>query len=119
MRALSNADRVRLPQRSPSGRVSFSDTGHDGHSPADQQLLAVLGRDGRIGHRALGQELGVSEHTAARRLRRLLADGNAVLCCDFAHRMAGQTASVIYRARVPHAACGEIGAALAASNRRG
>ncbi len=119
MRALSNAGRVRLPPRSPSGRVSFSDTGHDRHSPADQQLLAVLGRDGRIGHRALGQELGVSEHTAARRLRLLLADGNAVLCCDFAHWMAGLTASVIYRARVPHAACGEIGAALAASNRRG
>ncbi|KAB2591876.1 AsnC family protein [Streptomyces arboris] len=116
MRALSNADRVRLPQRSPSGRVSFSDTGHDRHSQADQQLLAVLGRDGRIGHRALGQLLGVSEHTAA---RRPLADGNAVLRCDFAHRMAGLTASVIYRARVLHAACGEIGAALAASNRCG
>ncbi|MFJ8844951.1 AsnC family protein [Streptomyces cyaneofuscatus] len=84
MRALSNADRVRLPQRSPSGRVSSSDTGHDRPSQADQQLLAVLGRDGRIGHRALGQDLGVSEHTAARRLRRLLADGNAVLCCDLA-----------------------------------
>ncbi|MZD04870.1 AsnC family transcriptional regulator [Streptomyces sp. SID5785] len=113
MRALSNADRVRLPLRSPSGRVSFSDTGHSGYSRADQELLAVLGRDGRIGHRALGQELGVSEHTAARRLRRMLADGSAVLRCDFAHRMAGLTASVLYRARVPHAACGEIGAALA------
>ncbi|WP_432102199.1 Lrp/AsnC family transcriptional regulator [Streptomyces sp. bgisy091] len=113
MRALSKADRVRLPQRSRSGRVSYSDTGHDRHSEEDQHLLTVLGRDGRIGHRALGQELGVSEHTAARRLRRLLTDGGVVLRCDFAHRTAGLTASVVYRAAVPHAECDEVGSALA------
>ncbi|MCC9157056.1 Lrp/AsnC family transcriptional regulator [Streptomyces parvulus] len=113
MRALSNAERVRLPQRSPVGCVSFSDTGRDRYSAADRELLAVLGRDGRIGHRALGQALGVSEHTAARRLRKLLVDGRVVLRCDFAQRLAGLTTSVIYRARVPHADCDEVGAALA------
>lgn len=113
IRALPHADRARLPQRSPSGRISYSATGHDPYPEPDQRLLAVLGRDGRISHRALGRELGVSEQTAARRLRTMLTDGRIALRCDFAHRLAGLTTSVLYRARVPHRDCDEIGTALA------
>ncbi|WP_055530693.1 Lrp/AsnC family transcriptional regulator [Streptomyces alboniger] len=113
IRAMEPAGRATL---SPPRAVRHSTRGTDTHGSraADsQELVRALGGDGRLGYTELGAATGISEHTARRRLRRLINGGDITFRCDLAHPLAGLSTMVIYRATVPHADLDPTGNALA------
>ncbi|WP_328941915.1 Lrp/AsnC family transcriptional regulator [Streptomyces sp. NBC_00250] len=113
MRAMNPAERAGLGG-APTGRPrTYSTHLHERPSPQDQALLTALGADGRLGYGELGVLTGMSEHTARRRLQRMIRDGDITLRCDLAHPMAGLSTMVVYRTSVPHALLEQTGNALA------
>ncbi|MGH1554142.1 Lrp/AsnC family transcriptional regulator [Streptomyces sp. L7] len=102
IRALEPADRATLSApRAPTQAVFTTDM-HDRPAPEDQALLSALGDDGRLGYTELAARTGMSEHTARRRLQRMLREGEITLRCDLARPLAGLPTAMIYRASVPH-----------------
>ncbi|MFF2087233.1 Lrp/AsnC family transcriptional regulator [Nocardia sp. NPDC058176] len=114
MRALPPAQRAQLSTPRPSSRTAFVVNGLHRLSAVDQALLTALHADARKGFAALGAQIGVSEHTARRRLERMRREGDIVLRCDFAYALAGLSTLVIYSMAAPHGRLSDIGAALAA-----
>ncbi|WP_405858927.1 Lrp/AsnC family transcriptional regulator [Streptomyces sp. NBC_00090] len=113
MRAMNPAERAGLSEpRGPRAR-SYSTHLHERPVPQDQALLTALGADGRLGYAELGARTGMSEHTARRRLQRMIRDGDITLRCDLAHPLAGLSTMVVYRTSVPHALLEQTGNALA------
>ncbi|MEU5951136.1 AsnC family transcriptional regulator [Streptomyces sp. NPDC047525] len=113
IRALEPAGRATLS--APHGalrQTAYSTDMHDRPSPEDQALMTALGGDGRLGYTELGEATGMSEHTARRRVRRLIHQGDVTFRCDIAHPLAGLPAMVIYRAVVPLAHLEPTGNAL-------
>ncbi|MDQ8705114.1 AsnC family transcriptional regulator [Streptomyces sp. LHD-70] len=110
--ALEPAGRARLT----SGRTPHlpSDTADSVRylPPEDQALIGALGADGRLAYTELGARTGLSEHTARRRLQRLMRDGDIAFRCDFARPLGGYPAAAIYHAAVPHAQLEATGIAL-------
>ncbi|MFF8381461.1 Lrp/AsnC family transcriptional regulator [Streptomyces sp. NPDC015661] len=114
MRAMNPAERAGLGAPGPTARPrTYSTHLHDRPAPQDQALLTALGADGRLGYAELGARTGMSEHTARRRLQRMMRDGDISLRCDLAHPMAGLSTMVVYRTSVPHALLERTGNALA------
>ena len=112
-RALEPADRATLSDPRPPTRAVFATDMHDRPAPEDQALLDALGDDGRLGYTELAALTGMSEHTARRRLRRMLREGGITIRCDLARPLAGLPTAMIYRASVPHSRREETGNALA------
>ncbi|MFJ3669739.1 AsnC family transcriptional regulator [Streptomyces sp. NPDC090106] len=112
-RAMDSSGRAELPQPRPAGPYSFSARTHDRRPPEEQALLSALAEDGRLPWTELAARTGTGEHTARRRVQRMIRDGDVVLRCDLAHRLAGLPAVLIYRAAVPHAGLARTGNALA------
>ncbi|MBD0709475.1 AsnC family transcriptional regulator [Streptomyces sp. CBMA291] len=113
MRAMNPAERAGLGGAGAAQPRPYSTHLHARPSREDQALVAALGADGRLGYGELGALTGMSEHTARRRLQRLIRDGDITLRCDLAHLLAGLSTMVIYRASVPHALLEQTGNALA------
>ncbi|MET9541192.1 Lrp/AsnC family transcriptional regulator [Streptomyces sp. NPDC006553] len=113
MRAMNPAERAGLGGASAARPRTYSTHLHERPSPQDQALLTALGADGRLGYGELGALTGMSEHTARRRLQRMIRDGDITLRCDLAHPMAGLSTMVVYRTSVPHALLEQTGNALA------
>ncbi|QIZ00428.1 Lrp/AsnC family transcriptional regulator [Streptomyces sp. S1D4-11] len=86
---------------------------HDRPTPEDQALLSALGDDGRLGYTELAAVTGMSEHTARRRLQRMLREDEITLRCDLARPLAGLPTAMIYGSSVPHSQREAIGNALA------
>ncbi|MFH8259256.1 Lrp/AsnC family transcriptional regulator [Streptomyces roseolus] len=97
--------------RAPGATVYSALTRHP-PAPDDQALLAALGADGRLSYTELGAKAGMSEHTARRRLQRLVRDGDITFRCDLAHPLAGLSTVVLYRTAVPHTHLAAVGHAL-------
>ncbi|RPE42321.1 DNA-binding Lrp family transcriptional regulator [Streptomyces sp. Ag109_O5-1] len=113
-RALEPADRAALGERGRHGRTTeYSTHMYDRPAPEDQALLAALAEDGRLGWTELAARTGVGEHAARRRLGRMLREGAVTIRCDLARPLAGLSAALVYRARVPHGELERTGAALA------
>ncbi|MFI5808176.1 Lrp/AsnC family transcriptional regulator [Streptomyces sp. NPDC051561] len=113
IRAMEPARRAELGTSGLPGRASYATRQSSRTSPEDQALLAALGADGRLGFTALAAATGLSEHTARRRVQRMLRDGDITLRCDLAYPLAGLPTLVVYRMSVPHGALGPTGRALA------
>ncbi|MEU7070162.1 Lrp/AsnC family transcriptional regulator [Streptomyces narbonensis] len=113
MRAMNPAERAGLGGPPGPRPRSYSTHLHDRPGPQDQALLSALGGDGRLGYAELGARTGMSEHTARRRLQRMIRDGDISLRCDLAHPLAGLSTMVVYRTSVPHALLEQTGNALA------
>ncbi|WP_406063529.1 Lrp/AsnC family transcriptional regulator [Streptomyces sp. NBC_01077] len=113
MRAMNPAERAGLGGAPTARPRTYSTHLHERPSPQDQALLSALGADGRLGYGELGALTGMSEHTARRRLQRMIRDGDITLRCDLAHPMAGLSTMVVYRTSVPHALLEQTGNALA------
>ncbi|MCB8907449.1 MULTISPECIES: Lrp/AsnC family transcriptional regulator [unclassified Streptomyces] len=113
MRAMNPAERAGLGGAATARPRTYSTHLHERPSPQDQALLTALGADGRLGYGELGALTGMSEHTARRRLQRMIRDGDITLRCDLAHPMAGLSTMVVYRTSVPHALLEQTGNALA------
>lgn len=114
MRVLPPAQRAGLATPRPSSRTAFVANGPHRLSAEDQALVTALHADARRGFAALGAQIGVSEHTARRRLERMQRDGDIVLRCDFAYALAGLPTLVIYSMAAPGGRLSDIGTALAA-----
>ncbi|MFD8814650.1 Lrp/AsnC family transcriptional regulator [Streptomyces sp. NPDC059627] len=112
-RALAPADRATLSAPRPPTRAVFATHMHDRPAPEDQALLDALGGDGRLGYTELATATGMSEHTARRRLQRMLRAGEITLRCDLARPLAGLPTAMIYRASVPHSRREATGNAVA------
>ncbi|KQX12540.1 AsnC family transcriptional regulator [Streptomyces sp. Root431] len=113
MRAMNPAERAGLGGPHGPRPRSYSTHLHERPAPQDQALLGALGADGRLGYAELGARTGMSEHTARRRLQRMIRDGDISLRCDLAHPLAGLSTMVVYRTSVPHALLEQTGNALA------
>ncbi|MFF5924050.1 Lrp/AsnC family transcriptional regulator [Streptomyces flavochromogenes] len=113
MRAMNPAERAGLGGAPTVRPRTYSTHLHERPSPQDQALLTALGADGRLGYGELGALTGMSEHTARRRLQRMIREGDITLRCDLAHPMAGLSTMVVYRTSVPHALLEQTGNALA------
>ncbi|WP_415950130.1 Lrp/AsnC family transcriptional regulator [Streptomyces sp. KLOTTS4A1] len=113
IRALEPAGRAALPAAPVPSRTAYGARGLRRLSPEDQALLDALGADCRLGYTALAAATGMGEHTARRRVQRMLKDGDITLRCDLALPLAGLPTVVVYRASVPHARLEATGAALA------
>ncbi|MEU6626151.1 Lrp/AsnC family transcriptional regulator [Streptomyces litmocidini] len=114
MRAMNPAERAGLGEPGAVARPrTYSTHLHARPAPEDQALVTALGADGRLGYGELGALTGMSEHTARRRLQRLIRDGDITLRCDLAHPLAGLSTMVIYRTSVPYALLERTGNALA------
>ncbi|MFI1918324.1 Lrp/AsnC family transcriptional regulator [Nocardia sp. NPDC020380] len=87
---------LRVPSRSAYGTREFHRL-----APADRALMLALHADARMSYTDLGAAAGMSEHTARRRLERLLRDGDVLMRCDFAYPLAGLRTMVMYRLSVP------------------
>lgn len=111
--ALEPADRAALSEPRAPTRVVFATDMYDRPGPEDQALLSALGDDGRLGYTELASLTGMSEHTARRRLQRMLREGEITVRCDLARPLAGLSAAMIYRASVPHSQREATGNALA------
>ncbi|WP_078868317.1 Lrp/AsnC family transcriptional regulator [Streptomyces sp. NRRL F-5727] len=112
MRAMEPAGHAELAAPRAPGATVYSALTHHPPAPDDQALLAALGADGRLSYTELGAKAGMSEHTARRRLQRLVRDGDITLRCDLAHSLAGLSTVVLYRAAVPHTHLAAVGHAL-------
>ncbi len=114
-RAIPSASRALLPDSgtAPEARDTYSTHMRTRLTPQDLALRTALGRDGRLGYKELGAEIGMSEFTARRRVRRMVRDRDITFRCDFAHPLAGYRAVALYRATVPHPHLEHTGAALA------
>ncbi|MFD3745389.1 Lrp/AsnC family transcriptional regulator [Nocardia sp. NPDC058633] len=113
IRAMGPAQRATLSTERPSSRTSYSSLSHNRPSAEDQALLTALGADGRLSYTALGVASGLSEHTARRRVHRMIRDGELLVRCDLAHPLAGLPTSVSFRMSVPHADLEAAGSTLA------
>ncbi|MFF2959359.1 Lrp/AsnC family transcriptional regulator [Streptomyces sp. NPDC057963] len=113
IRAMEPAGRATLSAPRAARQATYSTDMHDRPSPEDRALMTALGGNGRLGYTELGAATGMSEHTARRRLQRLIHHGDVSFRCDIAHPLAGLPAMVIYRAAVPHAHLAHTGNALA------
>ncbi|GGY16177.1 Lrp/AsnC family transcriptional regulator [Streptomyces tanashiensis] len=113
MRAMEPAGHAELAPPRASGSTVYSARMHHPPAPEDQALLAALGVDGRLGYTELGAKAGMSEHTARRRVRRMVRDGDITFRCDLAHPLAGLSTVVLYRTAVPHTHLAATGHALA------
>ncbi|MCX5393988.1 Lrp/AsnC family transcriptional regulator [Streptomyces sp. NPDC006482] len=113
MRAMNPAERAGLSDPSGPRPRSYSTHLHERPGAQDQALLGALGGDGRLGYAELGARTGLSEHTARRRLQRMIRDGDITLRCDLAHPLAGLSTMVVYRTSVPHTLLEQTGNALA------
>lgn len=87
-------------------------SGRDSLVLGDIPLLRVVGEDGRISYAGIANRLGVTEHSARRRLYRLCDAGLLVFRCDFAHQLAGWPVTATYRASVPPAQLESAAASL-------
>ncbi|MEU0938106.1 Lrp/AsnC family transcriptional regulator [Embleya sp. NPDC005971] len=101
MRAMEPAARARLPPASPLRPIVYSTRSQE-RSAEDWSLLRALGGDGRLGYTELGAATGMSEHTARRRVQRMIRDQDISFRCDIAHPSAGFRAMVVYLANVAH-----------------
>ncbi|WP_254705638.1 Lrp/AsnC family transcriptional regulator [Streptomyces vilmorinianum] len=113
MRAMEPAERAALSTPRALGRTVYSAHWRNRHSPEDRALISALGGDGRLGYTELGAMTGMSEHTARRRVQRMMRDGDISIRCDLAHQLAGLPTMVVYRAAVPHPELERTGNALA------
>ncbi|MFF0477753.1 Lrp/AsnC family transcriptional regulator [Streptomyces sp. NPDC004284] len=113
MRAMEPAGRAELTAPRTSRRAVYSVHMHDRPSPEDQALMTLLGGNGRLGYTELGAATGMSEHTARRRVRRMIREGDITIRCDLANPLAGLSTMVLYRVTVPHAQVEATGNALA------
>ncbi|MGA5196555.1 Lrp/AsnC family transcriptional regulator [Streptomyces exfoliatus] len=113
MRAMEPAGHAELATPRTSRPTVYSARRHHRSAPEDQALLAALGVDGRLGYTDLGAAAGMSEHTARRRLQRMIRDGEITFRCDLAHPLAGLSTVVLYRTAVPHTHLEATGNALA------
>ncbi|MEU1204609.1 Lrp/AsnC family transcriptional regulator [Nocardia sp. NPDC005825] len=116
LRALEPARLAELSGPRPPRRHAYGTRRHELPSAQDQAMLAALGADGRVGYTALGAAAGISEHTARRRLHRMVHDGDITLRCDLAYPLAGLPTMIIYRMTVPHAELEHTGRNLARMN---
>ncbi|MFF6896679.1 Lrp/AsnC family transcriptional regulator [Streptomyces hydrogenans] len=112
MRAMEPAGHAELAAPRAAGATVYSARTRHPRTPDDQALLAALGADGRLGYTELGAKAGMSEHTARRRLQRLVRDGDIAFRCDLAHPLAGLSTVVLYRTAVPHTRLAATGGAL-------
>lgn len=112
MRAMEPAARAQLPAGRTPHPTAYS-TNMRGLSQEDWALLTALGGDGRLEYKELGAATGMSEHTARRRVQRMMRDRDISLRCDFARPLAGFPTSVVYLANVPHGQLEHTGSALA------
>ncbi|WP_435887876.1 Lrp/AsnC family transcriptional regulator [Streptomyces chartreusis] len=112
-RAMGPQARAALLPPQPPNRFAFNSKPHDLLAPPDLALMSALSDDGRTGCTELAAMTGMSEHTVRRRLQRMRRDGDVVLRCELAHRLAGLPTVMIYRASVPHSHLHQTGAALA------
>lgn len=113
MRAMEPSGHAELGTPRTSRPTVHSAHMHHRPPPADQALLEALGRDGRLGYTDLGAMAGMSEHTARRRLQRMIRDQDITFRCDLAHPLAGLSTVVLYRTGVPHTHLEATGNALA------
>ncbi|MFE2376928.1 Lrp/AsnC family transcriptional regulator [Streptomyces sp. NPDC059398] len=81
--------------------------------PEDRALKTALGADGRMGYTELGAAAGMSEHTARRRLQRMIRTGSISFRCDLARPLAGLSTMVVFRGVVPHGRLEATGSAVA------
>lgn len=102
IRVLQRSHRAELAMQRASNRANYSTIEHNRLTPGDQSLVTELGADGRLGFTALAAATGMSEHTARRRLNRMIRDGQVVFRCDLAYPLAGLPTLMIYRMSVPH-----------------
>ncbi|MCX4393165.1 Lrp/AsnC family transcriptional regulator [Streptomyces sp. NBC_01767] len=112
MRAMEPAGHAELSTPRASRPTPYSAHMHHRPPPADQALLEALGRDGRLGYTDLGAATGMSEHTARRRLQRMIRHRDITFRCDLAHPVAGLSTVVLYRTAVPHTHLAGTGNAL-------
>ncbi|MFI5803670.1 Lrp/AsnC family transcriptional regulator [Streptomyces sp. NPDC051561] len=112
-RAIDAAARARLPESRSTVRDTYTSHMDTRLTAQDHALRGALGVDGRLSYKALGEAAGLSEHTARRRLLRMLRARDLTLRCDIAQPLAGYRAMVIYRACVPHSHLEQTGIALA------
>ncbi|MDQ8704961.1 Lrp/AsnC family transcriptional regulator [Streptomyces sp. LHD-70] len=113
VRAMEPAGRAELSAPRTARPTVYSARLHRGPTPEDEALVAALGVDGRLGYTELGAAAGLSEHTARRRLQRMVRDGDITFRCDLAHPLAGLSTVVLYRTAVPHTHLEATGNALA------
>ncbi|AJF69002.1 Lrp/AsnC family transcriptional regulator [Streptomyces vietnamensis] len=113
MRAMEPAGRAELTTPRTSRRAVYSAHMHDRPSPEDRALMTLLGGNGRLGYTELGAATGMSEHTARRRVQRMIREGDITIRCDLAHPLAGLSTMVLYRVTVPHSQVEATGNALA------
>ncbi|MFH8734505.1 MULTISPECIES: Lrp/AsnC family transcriptional regulator [unclassified Streptomyces] len=113
MRAMEPSGDAGLSAPRTSHPTPYSAHMHHRPPPEDQALLEALGRDGRLGYTDLGTATGMSEHTARRRLQRMVRDRDITFRCDLAHPLAGLSTVVLYRTAVPHTHLEATGNALA------
>ncbi|MFF1260451.1 MULTISPECIES: Lrp/AsnC family transcriptional regulator [unclassified Streptomyces] len=113
MRAMEPSGDAELSAPRTSHPTPYSAHMHHRPPPEDQALLEALGRDGRLGYTDLGTATGMSEHTARRRLQRMVRDRDITFRCDLAHPLAGLSTVVLYRTAVPHTHLEATGNALA------
>ncbi|MCU1642540.1 MAG: AsnC family transcriptional regulator [Nocardia sp.] len=113
IRAMQRVRRAELSMPRPPGRTSYSTVEHNRLAPPDQALVDALGADGRLGFTALADATGISEHTARRRLHRMIREGQVTLRCDLAYPIAGLPTLAVYRMSVPHNALEVTGSELA------
>ncbi|MEU8825225.1 Lrp/AsnC family transcriptional regulator [Streptomyces sp. NPDC048636] len=112
-RAMAPGARAALLSPPSSSRFAFSSQPYDLLASGDRALVSALSGDGRSGYTELAAMTGMSEHTARRRLQRMVREGDIVFRCDLAHRLAGLSTAMIYRASVPHSLLDKTGTALA------
>ena len=111
--ALEPAGRAALSEPWAPTRAVFAAHMRDRPEPEEQALLSALGDDGRLGYTELAAVTGMSEHTARRRLQRMLREGDITIRCDLARPLAGLPTAMIYRSSVPHSKREATGSALA------
>lgn len=92
--------------RDPSGSLNLDE--------ADQRLIALLAKDGRMMTRALAAELGVTDVTVAARIRRLIEDRIIIIGPQFDWESVGfRSQAVVYlkvSGRTPLSVAEKIGA---------
>ncbi|MEV5200585.1 Lrp/AsnC family transcriptional regulator [Streptomyces sp. NPDC053720] len=113
MRAMEPAGHAELSTPRTARPTVYSAHMHHLPPPEDRALLEALGRDGRLGYSGLGAAAGMSEHTARRRLLRMIRDRDITFRCDLAHPLAGLSTVVLYRTATPHTHLEGTGQALA------
>ncbi|SCF56743.1 Lrp/AsnC family transcriptional regulator [Streptomyces sp. Ncost-T10-10d] len=113
IRAMEPAGHAQLSQGRASRHLTYSSELGRRPAPEDLSLIRELGTDGRLGHTELAAATGLSEHTARRRLTRLIQAGDLTFRCDLAHPLAGLPTMMIYRTVVPHTRLEQTGLLLA------